>query len=125
MRVSFLICVVGSLIITNSFGQITRCDSVYTIVDEMPEFGKECEDLSINLAKNLKFGSCGLDEMKILTWTIDTSGQMIDIDAPSLDGKCRTDIIGQLAKFPKWKPGRLKGRSVCVKMILRMCIKTG
>ena len=113
------------MISLTSFGQTTPCDSVFMVVDEMPTFGDLDNDLSIYIAKNLKFGTCGLDEMKRLTWTIDTEGRMINIDAPSLEGKCKQDVIAQLEKFPLWKPGRLKGKPVCVKMNLRMCIKTG
>ena len=108
-----------------SYGQTTPCDSVYSVVDEMPKFGKEDFDLTLYFAKHVQFGSCGLDEMKILTWTIDRAGNMINIDAPSLEGQCRQKIIEQLKAFPRWKPGRLNGKPVCVKMSFRMCIKTG
>jgi hypothetical protein len=124
-RVLLLFFVGGLTTSLMSFGQSTPCDSVYVIVDEMPKFGNSDRDLFIHIGKNLKFGKCGLDEMKLLTWTIDTEGRMINIDASSLEGKCKQDIIGQLEKFPSWKPGRLNGRPVCVKMNLRMCIKTG
>lgn len=66
-----------------------------------------------------------LDEMKLLTLIINTEGRRINIDTPSLEGKCRQYIIGQLEKLPLWKPVRLNGRAVCVKMNLRLCIKTG
>jgi hypothetical protein len=49
---------------------------------------------------------------------------MVNIDVPSIEGECRQKIIEQLKAFPKWKPGRLKGKPVCIKMYLRICIKT-
>lgn len=110
---------------TASSGQTTSCDSVYAFVDEMPKFGNSDLDLQNYIAKNLEFGTCGLAEMKLLSWTVDTEGHMIDVNATSLGGKCKQDIVAQLKKFPTWKPGKLKGRPVCVKMNLRMCIKTG
>lgn len=79
----------------------------------------------MHMIRNVQFGQCGVDEMKLLTWTINTEGRMIDIDATSLEGKCKQDIVRQLERFPLWKPGRLNGKPVCVKMNLRMCIKTG
>jgi hypothetical protein len=109
----------------SSLGQTAHCDSVHTIVDEMPKFGTADQELFMYIAKNLKFGACGVDEMKLLTWTIDSEGRMINIDATSLDGECKKNVIEQLKKFPSWKPGRHKGKPVCVKMNLRMCIKTG
>lgn len=127
MRRLFVLFYTAALLVSlTSFGQTTACDSVYTVVEEMPKFGDSNNDLYTYIAKNVKFGTCGLDEMKLLTWTIDTQGRMINIDASSLEGQCKWDIIGQLDKFPSlWKPGRHKGRPVCVKMNLRMCIKTG
>lgn len=124
-RAFLLFCIAGSLMRLTSFAQTTPCDSVYTIVDEMPKFGKEDFDLMSHLIKHVQFGSCGLDEMKILTRTIDSSGHMINIDVPSLEGECKQKIIEQLKTFPPWKPGKLKGKPVCVKMMLRICIKTG
>ena len=124
-RAFFLFIKLYPLMQVTSYGQTTPCDSVYSVVDEMPKFGKEDFDLMSYFAKHVQFGSCGLDEMKILTWTIDRTGNMINIDAPSLEGQCRQKIIEQLKAFPRWKPGRLNGKPVCVKMSFRMCIKTG
>jgi hypothetical protein len=123
IRLLLLVCALRLVVPLTSFGQTSHCDSAYAIVDEIPKFGEL--DFTLYLAKNVKFGKCGMDEMKIFTWTVDTEGQMINIDAPTLEGQCKQDIIGQLEKFPRWKPGKLKGRLVCVKMTLRMCIKTG
>jgi hypothetical protein len=101
------------------------CDTVYMVVDNMPKFGDKDEELMQHLSKHLNFGDCGLDEMKTITWTIDIHGNMIDVDAPGLDNECRNKVVGQLKQFPKWKPGTQNGNPVCVKMALRMCIKTG
>lgn len=124
MRSMFLF-VTGLMISMPSLSQTQSCDSIYTIVDEMPKFGTDDNGLLIYMAKNLNFGACGLDEMKLLTWTIDSEGRMTNIDATSLKGECKNYVVEQLKKFPLWKPGRHKGKSVCVKMNLRMCIKTG
>lgn len=117
--------VFGLVVPLMTFGQTSLCDSVYEIVDDMPKFGDSVEDLTLYVAKNVKFGKCGLDEMKTSTWIIDTEGRMINIDAPSLEGQCKQDVIEQLEKFPRWKPGKRNGALVCVKMSFRMCIKTG
>jgi len=124
-RVFLSLCFAVPLACVASFAQTSTCDFVYVQVEEMPEFGKSKEDLLSYLAKHLQLGECGLDEMKVLTWTIDAAGNMIDIDAPSLEGECKQKIIAQLKEFPRWKPGKQKGKPVCVKMTLRICIKTG
>jgi len=67
-RIFGLVFIVGLMICLTSFAQTTPCDSVYMVVDEVPTFGNSDIDLSTYIAKNLKFGTCGLDEMKLLTW---------------------------------------------------------
>jgi hypothetical protein len=117
-RVFFLICALVSQVSTNSVAQNTPCDSVYTMVDEVPMFKNGYQDLAFYIS-NLDYGSCAPDEKVTLTWTIDRSGQMIDIDVLGLDGECKSRIIAQLAKYPKWTPARVMGVPVCFKMKLR------
>jgi hypothetical protein len=119
MRVFVVICLLGSQMVTYSFGQTVPCDTVYTMVDEMPMFANGYEDLVNYLTKTLDFGSCELHVTKTLTWTINRLGDVIDIDAPGLEGECRSRVIGQLANFPKWTPGKLMGMPVCVRTTLR------
>lgn len=68
---------------------------------------------------NLDYGNCSIGEAIILTWTIDLTGKMIDIDAFGLNGECKDRVIGQLAKFPRWTPARVMGIPVCFKMKVR------
>lgn len=107
----------------DSLGQET-CDSLYTVVDQMPVYGKGQSDILEYLAKNLKFSkTCRPEELRKLTWTIDTEGKMIDIDALGIEGQCKANIIEQLKTFPYWTPGRLNGELVCVRMILPIHIR--
>ena len=109
---------------TDSFGQDSPCDSVYTIVDQTPAFGKGQEDLLRYLMKNLRFKTpCRPEELRQLTWTVNKEGKMVDIGLIGLQGKCREGIIEQLKSFPTWTPGRLNGKAVCVRMILPMHIR--
>ena len=108
----------------DSFGQGTPCDSLYTVVDQMPIYGKGNEDILKYLMKNLKFKNpCRPEELRRMTWTINKQGKMIDIDVIGLDGKCKTDIIDQLKQIRTWTPGRLNGDLVCVKMIFPIHIR--
>ncbi len=117
-RVFFLVCFLGLQVSVNSLGQSIECDSVYTIVDEAPMFKNGYDDLAFYIS-NLDYGDCGFNDAVILTWTIDRSGRMIDIDAPSLKGECKDLVIKQLAKFPTWNPARVMGMPVCFRMKLR------
>lgn len=124
VRAFLFFCIAGSLMRLTSFAQTTPCDSVYTIVDEMPKFAESNEDFGRYVMKNIKIGRCALSDIRLITWTIDSSGHMVDIDVPSLEGECKQNIIEQLKAFPPWKPGKLKVKPVCVKVMLRVCIKT-
>ena len=124
MRVFFLTWMLASQMSTSLFGQNKLCDSVYTRVDEAPMFKDGYDKLSFYL-RNLDYGSCELQKTLLLTWTIDSSGQMIDIDAPDLEGECKSHIIGQLAKFPRWSPARMNGIPVCFAMKVKQFPKSG
>jgi hypothetical protein len=73
-RVFLLFCIAGSLMQLTSSAQTTPCNSVYTIVDEMPKLGESNESFGPCIMKNLKIGKCGLYEMRLITWTIDSTG---------------------------------------------------
>ncbi|SKC59107.1 hypothetical protein [Ohtaekwangia koreensis] len=75
-RAFLLFCIAGPLMRLTSFAQTTPCDSVYTIVDEMPKFGESNESFGLYIMKNLKIGKCGLYEMRRITWIIDSTGHM-------------------------------------------------
>lgn len=116
---------VGFLLV-DSFGQNSPCDSVYTIVDQMPIYGKGTQDLMHHLMQNLKFKKpCRPEELKRFLWTINKEGKMVDIDLIGLEGKCKAEIIEQLKSFPAWTPGRLNGNPVCVRMILPIHFRPG
>jgi hypothetical protein len=107
--------------------EIKPCDSVYQIVETMPSFGKSGkEDLMTYLAKNLRIiDECPPGEVRTLTWIVDQNGEMINIDVLAVNDLCRSTIVQQLRKMPRWTPGKVNGRPVCVEMKFRMCIKQG
>jgi hypothetical protein len=105
-----------------SYGQTIPSDSVYTMVDEMPEFTTSAINPLSYLVKHLTVGK-KCDPIRIITWTIDRTGNMINIDVRPLEGECKQKIIDQLKAFPQWKPGKLNGKPVCVKMSFSVCIR--
>ena len=113
-----MICLLASQLSTASYGQDTGCDSTYVKVDEAPMFQNGYDNLAFYIS-NIDYGNCAIGEEVLLTWTIDRSGQMINIDAPTLKGECKDRVIEQLAKFPRWRPARVMGIPVCFKMKVR------
>lgn len=109
----------------DSLGQGTVCDSIYTIVDTMPTYGKGYQDIAKYLLTTLKFSKkdCRPEDLKRLTWTINKEGKMTDIDVVGVGEQCRTRIIEQLKDFPQWTPGSLNGEPVCVKMVFPFHIR--
>jgi hypothetical protein len=109
-----------------SFGQTNACDSVYTLVDQMPVYGNGTEDVMRYLLKNLKVkAACHPENLKKLTWTINKDGKVIDIDVIGLEEKCKAEVIDQMQTFPAWTPGKLNGNPVCVRMVFPMHIHPG
>lgn len=101
------------------------CDSIYTIVDEMPVYKKGNHDLVRDLMQGVVFNrACPPNDIRQFIWTIDKEGKMLDIDIPNLDKECKDILIAQLTKMQPWTPGRQRGRLVCVKMRVSICIKT-
>lgn len=118
MKVFFVAGVFVFLMNINSFGQNMQCDSIYTRVDEAPLFKDGYQNLAFYIDK-IDYGDCVFSKTLVLTWTINRSGQMIDIDTPGLEGECRSRIIEQLAKFPQWTPARVMGMPVCFRIIIK------
>lgn len=79
-RAFHLFCIAESLMRLTSFAQTTPCDSVYTIVDEMPKFAESSEDFGRYAMKNLQIGKCALSDIRLITWTIDSTGHMVNIE---------------------------------------------
>jgi hypothetical protein len=98
----------------HSYGQTSACDSVYTIVEEMPVYGKGMSDLYDAFGK-VKFSKeCGPQDLRMISWVVDKEGRMIDIEV--LNGQCEPSIVNQLAKFRRWTPAKHGGKNVCVRM---------
>ena len=100
------------------------CDTIYTIIDEMPTFGDKKGDFFEYIGKNLKFKKpCSPDELTGVTWTINKMGKMVDVEVMGIDGECKMNVIKQINSFPLWIPGKLNGKAVCVHMTLPIHIR--
>jgi hypothetical protein len=118
VRTMILITVLTSQISTRSLAQNAGCDSTYAMVDEAPMFKNGYNEFAFYI-NNLDFGNCEITDTVTLAWTVDRSGQMIDIDVAGLKEECKDRVIGQLAKFPKWTPAKVNSIPVCFKMKVR------
>lgn len=124
VRISFAFLLIALMTTGPLLAQGVTCDSVYRSVDEGPTFGQSLEAFPKHLQKTLVLkAECRSEESFVLTWTVDKEGNMIDIDAPAFGRICKEDVLRQIKNFPRWAPGKIKGKPVCVRMY--MCIKFG
>lgn len=99
------------------------CDSTFRVVDEMPVYKKGLEDFIRDVRKDAGFGGgpCRPDKITI-KWVINTQGKNTQVEVEGLDGTCRENFIHQIELMSPWKPGKRKGKLVCVRMAMPIYI---
>lgn len=105
-----------------------RDERVYTVVEEQPEFPGGKAALSRYLATNIRFPSSLMRKNQstgpvAAKFIVDKLGDVRDVRVTTKPlGKNRqkgmqefmTTIIAAVEKMPRWRPGRVNGRSVAV-----------
>jgi protein TonB len=98
------------------------CDSTYRVVDEMPIYKNGQQDLLRDIRKEFKFGGpCRPDKITV-KWVVTTLGKVTQVEVSGIEGTCQEDFIHQFELLPPWKPGKRKGRPVCVRMSMPIYI---
>jgi hypothetical protein len=119
----------------NSFGQ-TDCESkpdifngqiVYTTVDSFPSFSGGLTKFLKYLRENISFQgeTSSIKSTYRATFIIDTLGQVQKVCLKTEDGVLSANenaIKEALEKSPKWMPGQLKNKKVCVRYNLPISI---
>jgi len=90
----------------------------------MPLYKSKLADFSRDIVKTVKWGpSCAESySSQAMTWTITASGEMTDIRLYGFPKDCEDGIVEQLKNLKGWRPGKLKGKPVCVSMGTRIFI---
>jgi len=100
-----------------------ECDTVYQVVDEAPVYKSGQTDL-IDAVKKFRFSKyCKPEEVRQITWVLNASGKVISVDVVGAKGDCMIEIQEQARQLSPWAPGKLKGKPVCVKVILPINIR--
>lgn len=125
MRVAFLSCIFILFKLTSSVAQTQACDTVYTVVDEMPVFPGGSEELMRQMRKHIIIpsGECELESFFTVTWIVDDKGVAKDWTFPRADKNCQEKGISWFKNLPDWIPGKKHGVPVCVRMMMKFCIK--
>jgi len=80
-------------------GQTINCDSVYTIVEQMPVYKNGMKDFYNDFGKLKPIKGCRPEDLTRISWIVDTEGQMIDIGVQVLNEQCAPSIVNQLKGF--------------------------
>jgi protein TonB len=126
MRELLLVFLLGLLPVF-SFGQNESKDSVYTTVDQMPEYPGGTSALISTISKNLRVNKEDVDEgftgKLVASFTINKNGKVEDIRLIKGNGfQTAQNLLLLIKNMPEWKPGKLRGKVVNVKYVLPVTI---
>ena len=103
-------------------------DSIYQIVEVMPEFpggaGKMMDYLSNNIKYPEEAKEKGISGRVFLSFVIEKDGSVSDVKVARGIGKvCDDEAVRVVKAMPKWKPGLMKGKPVRVSYMLPIFFK--
>jgi len=94
-------------------------DEIFTVVEQMPQFGGGDADLMNYLAKNIKYPAMakesGISGIVYVTFVVNSKGEIVDVKIlRGIGGGCDKEAVRVVKKMPKWKPGKQRGKPVSV-----------
>lgn len=110
---------VGEITVVSYGEQTAKKDSVFVIVDVMPEFPGGDSELRKFIAKSVRYPEVaqqnGIQGKVYVTFVVEKDGSVARMKVvrgvdPSLD----KEALRVVSSLPKWTPGKLKGRAVAV-----------
>ena len=103
-------------------------DSIYQIVEVMPEFPGGMEKMMDYLSNNIKYPEeakeKGISGRVFLSFVIEKDGSVSNVKVVKGIGKqCDDEALRVVKAMPKWKPGLMKGKPVRVNYMLPIFFK--
>lgn len=103
-------------------------DSIYQIVEVMPEFSGGMEKMMDYLSNNIKYPEeakeKGISGRVFLSFVIEKDGSVSNVKVAKGIGKlCDDEAVRVVKAMPKWKPGMQKGKPVRVTYMLPITFK--
>jgi len=101
---------------------------VFKVVEEMPQFPGGEKEMFMFIALNLKYPeqakADGIEGRVISQFVVNEDGSISDIKIlRGLGGGCGEEAARVIESFPKWKPGKQRGKAVRVKYVLPFAFK--
>lgn len=103
-------------------------DSIYQIVEVMPEFPGGMDKMMDYLSKNIKYPEeakeKGISGRVFLSFVVEKDGAVSNVKVVKGIGKeCDDEAVRVVKAMPKWKPGLMKGKLVRVNYMLPVNFK--
>lgn len=104
--------------------QQVKCDTIHLIADEMPIYKSGHRELIEDIRKYVAFTEeCPPEKLRQITWVIDKGGNITNVEVLTVNEECAKYIASGVKKLDRWAPGKIKGKAVCVKLILPIHIR--
>lgn len=105
-------------------------DEVFTIVEQQPEYPGGMGAFYAFVTKKLKYPSqarrMGIEGKVFVQFVVDKAGNITEVMAVrGIGAGCDEEAVRVIKDSPQWKPGKQRGKSVKVRMILPITFKLG
>ena len=105
-------------------------DEIFTIVEQQPEFPGGMGAFYTFVQKKMSYPSqarrMGIEGKVFVQFVVDKQGNITDVVAvKGIGAGCDEEAVRVIKESPKWKPGKQRGKSVKVRMILPITFKLG
>lgn len=103
-------------------------DSIYEVVDEMPEFRGGIDALAGFISKNVKYPKSAIDNdiegKTFVEFVVEKDGSVSNVRTKKgFDKDCDAEAERVVKAMPKWIPGAVKGENVRVRFVLPVSFK--
>ena len=105
-------------------------EEIFTIVEDQPTPDGGMAAFYQFVQKNLKYPAqarrMGIEGKVFVQFVVDKNGTLTEVQAvKGIGAGCDEEAVRVIEGAPKWKPGKQRGRSVKVRMILPITFKLG
>lgn len=105
-------------------------DEIFTIVEDQPAPDGGMAAFYQFVQKKLKYPAqarrMGIEGKVFVQFVVDKDGTLTEVKAvKGIGAGCDEEAVRVIEGAPKWKPGKQRGRSVKVRMILPITFKLG
>ena len=107
-----------------------EAEEIFTIVEDQPGFPGGMPAFYQFVSKNMKYPNTarrmGIEGKVFVQFVVDKDGTITEVQAiKGIGAGCDEEAVRVLKSSPKWSPGKQRGKSVKVRMILPITFKLG